>query len=692
MSEGSKFDTENSQLLICNCERTMSLNGKALKSALGLSEEPVIHSQLCRAQIDIFERAASTGRPVLTACTQEAPLFREVAQEKGDADLRFVNIRERAGWCDAQDKAHAKIAALIAEAAIDDTPVRLKTLVSEGVCLVYGRGQSAFDAARKLSSRLQVSLLLIDAEDVIPPSSVEVPIHKGRIQSVSGALGRFDLKIDGYASMVPSSKHDIAFTMERDGVTSSCDLILDLSGETPLVPAHDRRDGYVRADPDHPAAVAEALFEVSDLVGEFEKPIYVTYNSDICAHGRSGKVGCSICIDNCPLSAIEPNGDHVKIDEVICGGCGNCSASCPTGAVSYDFPPRADLIHRCQTLLSTYLSAGGERPVLLFHDDSHGSDLISAIARFGRGLPINVLPVSVYSPVMVGHDLMAAAFASGAHHIVLLVSPTHAEEKAALESQVELANAFLSGFGFEGASAKLIGESDPDLVETALYDLPEVKVALPGGKVSFVGSKREIARTALVALNDAGPSTQTVLPLPQGAPYGRIAINTEGCTLCLACVGACPAGALSDNPDRPEVRFTEAACVQCGLCKSTCPEKVIGLEARFNFTPEALSPVVLNGDDPFHCIRCGKAFGTKASVERVLHELQGKHWMFQTAEKADLIKMCDDCRVIASMEDPDSAKDPFAVGEPPRPRTTEDYLEAEEKARKSGRTADDFLN
>ena len=59
--------------------------------------------------------------------------------------------------------------------------------------------------------------------------------------------------------------------------------------------------------------------------------------------------------------------------------------------------------------------------------------------------------------------------------------------------------------------------------------------------------------------------------------------NVEGCTLCHACVTACPTHALSDNPDRAMLRFTESLCVQCGLCQSTCPEKVITLEPRLDF-------------------------------------------------------------------------------------------------------------
>src|SRR3546814_11012440 len=75
-----------------------------------------------------------------------------------------------------------------------------------------------------------------------------------------------------------------------------------------------------------------------------------------------------------------------------------------------------------------------------------------------------------------------------------------------------------------------------------------------------------------------------LLPLAPGAPFGRIAVDTAGCTLCLACVSACPTGALHDDENRPWLGFREEACVQCGLCRATCPEKVIALEPRLNFT------------------------------------------------------------------------------------------------------------
>ena len=693
--------TRQPRLLVCNCQRTMAIDAALLTRALGRGRSTdapghdaiKVHSALCRDEIERY-RAALEERegdaPLIVACTQEAPLFAEIAEEMAKPEPQFVNIRELAGWCEAGTRAGPKMAALLAAATYEPQAAGLKTIKSEGQCLVYGAGQRAIEVAEALAGRLSVTLLLTSSEDVLPPSVVRFPICKGRISKLEGALGSFEVVVDGYAEMVPSSRDALTFTLPRDGARSRCDLIFDLSGGTPLVRDASRRDGYFRVDPDHPAAVAKAMFEIVDYVGEFEKPLYVTYDAGLCAHGRSGKVGCSKCLDHCPLSAIaedKENSDHIVVDPAICGGCGSCSAHCPTGAIAYTFPQARDVIGRARLMLETYLNAGGERPILLLYEERHGGELIAAMARYGRGLPHDVLPLGLYSITQVGHHVLASLFAAGAAGIVLLAAPERAGELTALEAEIALTNHILEALGFGPRRAILWCESDPDAIEGRLYDLPRSEGPRPA---SFLlpANKRELARLALAKLHEGAPAAEVpdVIALPEGAPYGRIAIRKEGCTLCLACVGCCPAGALADNPDRPEVRFTEAACVQCGLCVATCPEHVITLEPRYDFTTAALSPVVLNEESPFECIRCGRPFAAKSTIERIIATLHGKNPMFQTASQLDLIKMCDDCRIVALSEE---GGDPMAFGERPRVRTTEDYLsglsdEAEEKADKEG--------
>ncbi len=670
------------RLLLCSCEKTMRVDARAIGEGVGCPAQGTADA-LCRRELDRFEEALAAGEPLLVGCTQEAPLFEELAEEAG-VDVAFVNIRERAGWTESGEPT-AKMTALIAESLVEVAPARLKELQSDGVCLVYGRGQAALDMALLLNRRLSVSLVLSDWEDLVLPEVMPVPLYRGRLARVTGALGGFEVTVDGYAPILPSARREATFLMPRDGAKSRCSIVLDLSGEPPPLTGWEKRDGYLRADPGDPAAVALALFKASDLVGSFEKPLYVTYDAAICAHGRSGIAGCTNCLDLCPAGAIASQGESVSIDPLVCGGCGACSAHCPTGAVSYAYPDRKGLIGRAQVLISSFLEAGGRDPVLLLHDGERGSETITVMARMGRGLPVNVLPLGLHSLGLAGHDLFAAALAAGAGRVLLLCDPAKQDDLAGLREEVALMRAILAGLGQAEERLELIEEADPEAVESLLWRLTPLP-ALARKTPEPIGGKRAVARSLLFALREAAAPDCGPVALSKGAPYGRIAIDPEGCTLCLACVSACPADALRDGGnERPAVFLVEQACVQCGLCAATCPEKVITLEPRLSFSATALRPEVLHEDEPFACLSCGKPFGSRGTIERISRQLAGKHWMFQSEERSRLIRMCDDCRIQHQADL--SGGDPFAVGARPRVRTTEDYLEARDKQLKP----EDFL-
>ena len=287
--------------------------------------------------------------------------------------------------------------------------------------LVYGCDERAVDAGNLLKDHLDVTVLIKPPAAIAPPRSREFPVAKGAIRTAKGHLGAFEITVDDFAQPAPSSRGELAFGPSRDGAQSRCDIILDLSGGTPLFPAADLRDGYLRADANDPAAVLRAVLKARDLVGTFEKPRYIAFTDDLCAHSRSRIVGCTKCLDVCPTGAITPGRNHVTIDAHICAGCGECSAVCPTGAASYALPPADAFMRKLRTLLLTYRRAGGERPILLVHDEAHGAPLIDALARFGDGLPANVLPVAVNEVTQVGLEAIAAAFAYGASAMRFLV-------------------------------------------------------------------------------------------------------------------------------------------------------------------------------------------------------------------------------------------------------------------------------
>ena len=658
-------------ILICSCEDTMPLDADAVRR--GCRAQVTTANHLCRTQIDRFQSAIAGGEPIIVGCTQEAPLFSEIAAELENASpLTFVNVREAAGWSDQAAKAGPKMAALIAAAAEPVPDIHLVGLSSEGVTLVYGRDERAIEAARLLADHLDVTVLLSRPKDIAPPRATEFPVVKGTIRSAKGHFGAFELTVDDYAAPDPSSRGALTFGAARNDAVSRCDLVLDLSGGAPLFPAHDLRDGYLRADPADPAAVLAAVLKARDLVGGFDKPRYITFTQELCAHSRSKIVGCRRCLDLCPTGAIAPAGDHVAIDPNICAGCGQCAAVCPTGAASYALPPADTLLRKLRAMLTTYAQAGGANAVVLLHDEPHGAALIDALARHGNGLPANALPLAVNEVTQVGLEAVAAAFAYGAAGVRFLTRAKPRHDIAGLYRTSALADPILNGLGFGAGRVATIETDDPFALGETLRAIPPAAGAARPASFHAIGEKRDVLRIALRELHHAAPAPVDVVALPEGAPFGTVELNVEGCTLCLSCVAACPTGALSDDQERPILRFAEDACVQCGLCKATCPEKVISLRPQLDFRAVTAPARVLKEEEPFCCIECGKPFGVKSSIERVAAKLEGKHWMFQnSAKRLNVIKMCADCRVTAMTNE---NFDPFAAPARPNPRTTEDYL------------------
>ncbi|MFQ5565105.1 MAG: 4Fe-4S binding protein [Paracoccaceae bacterium] len=666
------------RLLLCDCTGTMHPDAGAIAKGTGLACDQV-HSHLCRAQAAVAANALKSGEPVIVACGQEAPAFLELAAELEAAErLLCVDIRDRAGWSD--DAAGPKMAALIADARLASPDLPLIDVESEGVCLVYGAGDLALDAAGRLAPALSVTCMLSEPAEIVPPAEADMDIVTGRVRNASGALGRFALEIDGFAELAPAGRGARRFAEPRDGAKSDCDIIVDLSGGQPLFPAHHKRDGYLRADPGDPLAVERALFDAAQLVGTFEKPLHIRFEESLCAHSRAGRTGCTRCLDVCPTGAIVPDGDTVRIDPNICAGCGACHAVCPSGAAASDDPPVAHLFRRLRAMAEAYTKAGGESPRLLVHDAGHGAEMIRLAARHGRGLPGDVIPLEIPSLSVFGHAEQVTTLALGYAGVDILAGPR--TERAAIEAQIALAAAIAGGAGVAGERIHLIDPADPDALSDLLYVEPPAPFGVE--PILPLGGRRDAVRLAAKALAGDTPP-EVPLPLPAGAPYGAVLVDTEACTLCLACVGLCPPGALLDNPDKPELSFREEACLQCGICLDTCPEDAVTLVPQLDLSDNALAGRVLNEEEPFACIECGALFGVKSTIDRIVEKLEGKHYMFTSSDNVRLIQMCDDCRIRAQTH---SEGQPFFAGARPRPRTTDDYLAEREAKSANGEDSD----
>ncbi|MBI2292019.1 MAG: 4Fe-4S binding protein, partial [Betaproteobacteria bacterium] len=183
------------KLLLCNCNKTMPLDGKTVGSALGLEAAPAINSELCRGHVAVFEAVAKSGEDLLVACTQEAPLFRELHEEfKAAGDIRFVNIRETAGWSRQSQQATPKIAALLALADLPEPePVPVVSYKSDGELLIIGPSAAAIGWAERLHEQFSVSVLITRSEGGELPIDRRYPVFSGAETTISGYLGAFEV-------------------------------------------------------------------------------------------------------------------------------------------------------------------------------------------------------------------------------------------------------------------------------------------------------------------------------------------------------------------------------------------------------------------------------------------------------------------------------------------------------------------
>ncbi|EPI8559158.1 4Fe-4S binding protein [Vibrio fluvialis] len=503
---------------------------------------------------------------------------------------------------------------------------------SGGHTLILGPTSLIERTALQLSQMASVTLLSIDGEQ-----GTHDKLYFADTVEISGFLGAFKVTVEN---------HGLNINLANAAIDHDCfDIVLDMSlngvmNEEVPVP------GYFPVGRGFPK-LSDALEEIPELMGTFDKPKYFRLDTDLCAHSSRGVKGCERCVDACPAGALssegsEKTGHRIQINPYLCQGVGTCATSCPTEAIHYALPNPTDTQKFIERLLNNYHQAGGEKPIVLICSSRHEQYNLMAL----RVLPENVIPVTVEELPSVGIDTWFAALVNGATQVLFAASrhmpPTILR---ILNQEVSMAQSFLAHLGIRKETIDILYLESLREAAPTLCDEP---LGLNLGELE--GKKRDRLYVALDALATARGTEPSAQPLAATAPYGAIECSTTDCTLCMSCVAVCPTRALHHEGDSPSLKFIEQDCVQCGLCVKACPEKALTAVQQLNWNAaQRQSVVTLHQEEPAKCLRCHKPFAPQSMITMLQNKLRG-HSHFSDQASLDRIAMCEDCRVVDVFE------------------------------------------
>ena len=516
--------------------------------------------------------------------------------------------------------------------AIAEAPL---TLISHGRVLIAATDEKrAVACAKQLYKQgLQCTLVVASPSSLSSPglslrSNQSMPVYVDKI-SVAGAFGEFS------ATAAKDGKERLLADWLDNGA-AAFDLVLDLQS-APSYDGDRLPAGYYWPG----ERIEEALSELPQMRGRFQKPVFTVLQKDRCLHGRSKKRTCDACLEICPVHAIQRMNNDTFINPYLCQGCGGCSLVCPADAILQLEPSTGDLLREMQTGLGTHRAKHGGPAKVVISDMKQDAAAIADPSW---------LHVDVDEIAHAGLELLLAAFVFGAENVVVACNPDNPSKIIqAVASQVDMAKSVLEGLDMPADKIRfslMPLPADTDAKRKHHVDVPAKE---PGDLLSPAlefapGDRRMLIRELIRHLHERSGSKKPWFPLPEGSPFGAVFVDAGSCTSCMACAAVCPVGALEAGNDVPTLFFHELRCHQCGLCEGVCPENAIKRLPRMSCDPDVVhgKRPLLEGET-FHCVACGVPFATRAMVSRMQEKLH-HHWMYDKETQLRRLGMCRTCR------------------------------------------------
>jgi len=272
--------------------------------------------------------------------------------------------------------------------------------------------------------------VLVRAEDTLIGTKIE---------------GTFDLVVLCLGIIPNSGTHELA---RKLGIQVGSDEFF-LERHYKLRPVDSQREGvFVAGCALSPKDVRETALEamatasrVATFVGKGEIPV-----SPEVAYIIPEKCNaCGVCVEVCPVAAVEKSPSGITINPVSCVGCGICVPRCPEEAIDLKHCTEAQLIAQIRGV-----SAGGRPPKIiafLEKEIAYGSADLAGQSRVFYSPNVEIISVPTTGRVGLKHLLHA--FATGADGVVLIEDHGGVFREEALREHATELKKGLSAYGIE---------------------------------------------------------------------------------------------------------------------------------------------------------------------------------------------------------------------------------------------------
>ncbi len=369
------------------------------------------------------------------------------------------------------------------------------------------------------------------------------------------------------------------------------------------------------------SSITQVIETLRKNIEEYEYRKFTTYDSNICQYHERREEVCGRCEEVCPTTAIIKIDDkkHLEFSQIDCHGCGGCISICPSGALDYAPISRNSIFEMAKEFK-------GFIPLIIPNKMN--------ISSVNIALKENVLPFKIEGEKFLHETSFLTILQESGSQVVFFTDFLSKGSKDAIRILNEI---YTKKYG---KKAILVAMNEEELKDA----LDEVSF-IDNSNFSYNQEderKREtfaVRLSALVGQEDLG-----VVKTGENLHYGKVNINEDKCTLCLACVGACNVDALKAYPEDNTLRLNPSICTACGYCELSCPEKdcLTIQQDIIELNPKWFLERVVAKDELFACVECGKEFATKKSIEKIAN-IMGPIFANNPAKQRTLY-CCENCK------------------------------------------------